>query len=538
MKASIGYLLAGALLVAAIYSGMDLAYARYNHYFAFTLTPKEFWFKLYPIAVAILLIPKKALRKLFYAVTILFSLIDYIYFDYFGKHVSAIDFYLFFQNIGETFDALGAMSEIVAVPLMIAFSGIVLLYSVEHFLGEKAFHAKAVYYVILLFVAVWAVRVFYIVNIPHREAGHNARGSDNKLLYALSERHSFRNFYVALNHFLFGIVPHKMRQNRTSFAILPPPEAIGCDLNRTIVLIIGESMRADTLSLEKGNPLTPNLQKLKNDKNFFCSTLFAGGTMTKVSVATLINRIKYPDTVAQIVKGENALFSLAKRHGFHTAFISAQTANQIKIIRDSLSPKSIDLLLCRDDFSRYITPCGRDEDLLTMVHRLQACRPGHFVVLQQRGSHTPYAKNYPASFARYTPYENCALYTDYTLSQIFRTVAEKAEGEYFVIYVSDHGELLGEGGKRGHGHLEKEVYRVPLMVYTNTENRELKEALSHIRCHYDLSNYLLKLLGYKGELSLSKTREIYILNADLEGYSGYCKVTLHKGEALKIERCR
>ena len=94
-----------------------------------------------------------------------------------------------------------------------------------------------------------------------------------------------------------------------------------------------------------------------------------------------------------------------------------------------------------------------------------------FVVLHQEGSHGPtYFKRYPDNFKKFTPtcdtqdlekctqeqivntYNNTIAYTDFFLSETVKLL-EKNEEKYetLMVYVSDHGESLGENGIYLHG---------------------------------------------------------------------------------------
>ena len=87
------------------------------------------------------------------------------------------------------------------------------------------------------------------------------------------------------------------------------------------------------------------------------------------------------------------------------------------------------------------------------------------IVLHQMGNHGPaYYKRYPASFERFTSvcktndlgacsreeivnaYDNAVLYRDFFLSKVIELLKRNdAEFETAMLYVSDHGELLGDG---------------------------------------------------------------------------------------------
>jgi lipid A ethanolaminephosphotransferase len=93
------------------------------------------------------------------------------------------------------------------------------------------------------------------------------------------------------------------------------------------------------------------------------------------------------------------------------------------------------------------------------------------VVLHQMGNHGPaYYQRYPASFEKFTPvcrtnlleecseeeitntYDNAILYTDYFLSETIQLLKKNTDRfETAMIYISDHGESLGENGVYLHG---------------------------------------------------------------------------------------
>jgi lipid A ethanolaminephosphotransferase len=111
------------------------------------------------------------------------------------------------------------------------------------------------------------------------------------------------------------------------------------------------------------------------------------------------------------------------------------------------------------------------------------------IVLHQMGNHGPeYYRRYPKAFERFTPtcksselrecsreeidnaYDNAILYTDYFLSQTINFL-KKYDGEYetAMVYVSDHGESLGEHGIYLHAApyliAPKEQTHIPAIVW-------------------------------------------------------------------------
>jgi lipid A ethanolaminephosphotransferase len=108
-----------------------------------------------------------------------------------------------------------------------------------------------------------------------------------------------------------------------------------------------------------------------------------------------------------------------------------------------------------------------DEILLQGMDQVLRDRQGNLlVVMHQLGSHGPaYFKRYPERFKKFTPacetddlrqctpqeivnaYDNSLLYTDFVLGKVidFLDAAQKTH-DTAMLYVSDHGESLGEGG--------------------------------------------------------------------------------------------
>jgi lipid A ethanolaminephosphotransferase len=110
-----------------------------------------------------------------------------------------------------------------------------------------------------------------------------------------------------------------------------------------------------------------------------------------------------------------------------------------------------------------------------LVRQLQAelsgLRQDTVIVLHMMGNHGPaYFRRYPPEFRRFTPdcatgelrdctreqvvnaYDNAILYTDHVLAGVVNTLnAHAGVLDSAMLYVSDHGESLGEGGLYLHG---------------------------------------------------------------------------------------
>jgi lipid A ethanolaminephosphotransferase len=114
----------------------------------------------------------------------------------------------------------------------------------------------------------------------------------------------------------------------------------------------------------------------------------------------------------------------------------------------------------------------RDESLLEgLRERLSLIKKDTVIVLHQLGNHGPaYFARYPEEFRRFRPtcdtpelrrcsieairnsYDNAILYTDYLLAQAVKALTlQESKIDSAMLYVSDHGESLGEHGIYLHG---------------------------------------------------------------------------------------
>jgi lipid A ethanolaminephosphotransferase len=234
---------------------------------------------------------------------------------------------------------------------------------------------------------------------------------------------------------------------------------------RLFVLVVGETARAQNFSLNGyARPTNPELAK-RNVIDFPQAT--ACGTSTEVSLPCMFSsfgRAHYDED--KILSHETVLQVLA-RAGVQVLWRDNQSG--CKGVCDGLAAEQL-------DHSAVESLCAEgqclDEILLHGMDQVLRDRQGNLlVVMHQLGSHGPaYFKRYPALFKRFTPacesedlrvcsageivnaYDNSLLYTDYFLGKLIDYLdAAQATHDTAMLYVSDHGESLGEGGLYLHG---------------------------------------------------------------------------------------
>lgn len=235
--------------------------------------------------------------------------------------------------------------------------------------------------------------------------------------------------------------------------------------NELIVLVVGETARADRFSLN-GHARDTN-PKLSRQNVVSFTNARACGTSTAVSVPcmfSVLDRSHYASDEARRL--DNALDVLSR--------------SGVKVLwRDNNSDsKGVADRVTHQDFrspdrNPVCDPECRDIGMLAGLDEFVKNNPGEdiLIVLHQMGSHGPeYFRRYPAAFEKFRPvcrtgelqncsqeeidnaYDNTILYTDHFLSSVIDFLKPyDGSRETAMLYVSDHGESLGEGGLYLHG---------------------------------------------------------------------------------------
>ncbi|MCK5826407.1 MAG: phosphoethanolamine transferase [Desulfuromusa sp.] len=357
-----------------------------------------------------------------------------------------------------------------------------------------------------------------------------------KKIYPRPTALSVTNFQRSFFCFISGVVPQKFFGSKQNYPVLDPPDLEEILPKRTVVLVIGESLRFDRLSLlGYDKPTTPQLDQLYADKEIYADWIYAGGTVTKTAVSVVLNRLKYPGDSALTSRQKNSLFKLAKDNGFTTYFFSAQKKSKMSFLDSLICKKCIDHYKNRTDYKNEHAGASRYDDILLSITEEIDWSKSSFVVLQQRGSHSPYAKQVPSKYKKFeNDYDNTVLYTDYILASLLRKIRGKCKNDLYFMFVSDHGELLGESGKNGHGWFEKEVYKIPFIFYADRKNREI---LPKIRSQFDVSNLVATALGYRVQWD-PPDEDLYINGPDLNALGGYLHLKMAGKKILKKELVR
>jgi lipid A ethanolaminephosphotransferase len=250
-----------------------------------------------------------------------------------------------------------------------------------------------------------------------------------------------------------------------------------------LVIVVGETARAANWGLSGYvRQTTPQLAGL-NVINF--SQVTSCGTNTEVSVPCLFSvygRRRYDEDK---IRHSESLLNVLARTGMRVVWRDNQSGckGACAGVEEERLGSAKEPAWCDGD--RCL-----DEILLHGLDSVLADTKGNLVlVLHQLGNHGPaYFKRYPPDFRKFEPvcetadlakcpreavvnaYDNALLYTDHMLAQTIAYLKrQEAKYDSAMIYVSDHGESLGENGLFLHGVpysiAPKEQTEVPMLMW-------------------------------------------------------------------------
>lgn len=252
------------------------------------------------------------------------------------------------------------------------------------------------------------------------------------------------------------------------------------------VIVVGETARAMNFSLNgygrQTNPLLAAQGGLINFRN-----VSSCGTATAVSVPCVFSHFTRSDYTADKANSQEGLLDVLRHAGFDVLWRDNNSGckgvcDRVRY-QDLAAPSPGDPLCDTEE-------CYDERLLRDLPQAMRDSRQDMVIVLHQKGSHGPaYWKRYPPGFGKFGPvcrtneleqcsqesivaaYDNTILYTDYFLSKAIDLLrAAAGEGlDTAMLYVSDHGESLGEHNLYLHGApwiiSPPEQRQVPMMLW-------------------------------------------------------------------------
>ena len=515
-------LLFSIVIILGMY-GIESLIHLINHDYPFSLdkinidASKEFFF-----IILILSFCSSKTKTSLIVIMFLMTFIQILNFQYFGTYIQPISFYQIYAFPVEAAESFFDEIDAMILPSLIIVCIGTIVYLLTNRLSSSI---KTLRYMslLLLLLLIGDLTITYLF-INHKSG--KLLHSQANLVMPNPNILALQNMYRSIKYFAIGIVPKKIFGNISMFPEIPEPHIDTKNPDVNIILIIGESLRAEQLSLlGYANDTTPLLREIKGLK---ARTIYSSGTMSITGVAGILNRLEHPGVTPQIASQSNCLFRLAKNNSFSTYYVTAYPRERLKIMENVICKKNIDHYITRSEFAK--TNSTHDMALVEYLDRIDL-RENNFIVLHQRGSHTPYEIRSPHEFKKFeSEYDNSVLYTDYVISEIIKKVQLKSQKKTYVLFSSDHGELLNDDGMNGHGWFKEQVYKVPFLFFAHHDNDQSRlNNVAYIQSHFDMSTFIIQLLGYDQNVNRGERKDIYINGSDVDGLAGFLHLTTHHG---------
>lgn len=318
-------------------------------------------------------------------------------------------------------------------------------------------------------------------------------------------------------------------------AILAKPKS---QKKTLFVMVVGETARTHNFSLngyeKETNPLLAKQANLWSFRN-----VTSCGTATAISVPCMFSQLTHETFDKISAESQENVLDILQKTGYKILW--RENDHGCKGVCTRVPTEDIDFYATQNKASGSFS---YDENLLENLDQYVDQHKNNddnlVVVLHMNGSHGPtYYQRYPEEFKHFSPscdtskietcssevltntYDNTIRYTDYVLNETIELL-KKYDDDYEVamLYVSDHGESLGESGFYLHGApysiAPKEQTEVPLIFWSSESflnNRQIN--LSCLQnnvqtAHYSHDNIFHSLLGI-----LQVQTKIYNPNLDM-----------------------
>ncbi|UYU31599.1 phosphoethanolamine transferase EptA [Siccibacter colletis] len=265
------------------------------------------------------------------------------------------------------------------------------------------------------------------------------------------------------------------------------PQAQAGEKKNLTILIVGETSRADNFSLGGYGRVTN--PRLAQDAVIYFPHTTSCGTATAISVPCMFSGMPRKAYNEQLASHREGLLDILQRAGLSVLWnendggckgvcnrVPHQNVTQLNLPGQCIDGECYDEVLFHglDDYIRNLKQNG-------------------VIVIHTIGSHGPtYYNRYPPQFRTFTPtcdtneiqtctrqqlintYDNSVLYVDYVVDKAIALL--KAHQDRFttsLVYLSDHGESLGEDGVYLHGlpyHIAPEAQKhVPMLIWLSQD---------------------------------------------------------------------
>lgn len=288
------------------------------------------------------------------------------------------------------------------------------------------------------------------------------------------------------------------------------------------ILIVGETSRAANFSL--GGYSHDTNPRLKQDSVVYFPNTTSCGTATAISVPCMFSNMPRQNYDEELAHHQEGLLDIIQRAGIQVLW--NENDGGCKGACDRVPHQDVTSLnlpgLCIDGECQDEALFHQLEDYINNLQH------DGVIVLHTIGSHGPtYYNRYPAAFRKFTPtcdtsqiqtctqeqlvntYDNTILYIDYIVDKAIKLLQSKQDKfTTSLVYLSDHGESLGEDGVYLHGlpySIAPETQKhIPMLIWLSEDYQKRygvdnqclqKEAQQK---HFSQDNLFSTMLGMTG----------------------------------------
>ena len=337
----------------------------------------------------------------------------------------------------------------------------------------------------LLNIAVSALLIILVAALFYKDYASVFR-NNKELVKSLSPSNSI----VAINSWY----AHNQMDNLPLVKIgedaVQKPEMHSGPRKNLTILVLGETSRAQNFSLggydRETNP------RLKQDDVIYFANTTSCGTATAVSVPCMFSNMPRAHYDEELAHHQEGVLDILQRAGVRVLWndndggckgacdrVPHQNVTDLNLTGQCIDGECYDEVLFHN-LENYIDNLQQDG----------------IIVLHTIGSHGPtYYNRYPAEFKKFTPtcdtneiqsctqqqltntYDNTILYIDYMVDKTIKLLQSKQDKfTTSLVYLSDHGESLGENGVYLHGlpwSIAPETQKhVPMLIWLSPDYQQ------------------------------------------------------------------
>ncbi|OCG03138.1 phosphoethanolamine transferase EptA [Gilliamella sp. wkB112] len=233
--------------------------------------------------------------------------------------------------------------------------------------------------------------------------------------------------------------------------------------NKTVVvLIVGETARSQNFALNGYSKDTNPFLTKRNDIISF-KNVSSCGTYTAFSIPCMFSNMTRKNYDESLAPRQENVLDILNKVKINVDWLDNNTGCKgvcARVQNNNITKKYLasNSQLCQDGI------CYDEVLINELANKLNDIDEDSLIILHMLGSHGPnYYQRYPARFKQFIPtcdtnqinncdlvslvntYDNTIVYTDFIINQTIELL-QKKQFNSMVIYLSDHGESLGENG--------------------------------------------------------------------------------------------